>query len=465
MSAPLLWIFSPLALAGLLLFPRNQRLVGLLACILTVFLAAAAWLLPIDVALAAGSGSFKLAPSLEILGRRLTLTSADRSILVLVYGSAFFWFLPASLARTSRRLVPLGLAVTALLVAALAVEPFLYAALLIEMAVLLSIPILATPGQTPGRGVIRFLIFQTLAMPFILFSGWLLAGIEATPGDLGLVQQAALLLGVGFAFLLAVFPFYTWIPLLAEEAHPFVVGFILWMFPTVTMFFGLGFVDHYTWLRESPVLANTLLAVGALMVVTGGLFAGFERHLGRIMGYAVIAETGFALLAISLGRDSGLDLFLLLLVPRAISLSIWALSLSILKEHLSDLVLERAKGLGRIWPFATSGVVLANLSLAGLPLLAGFPARQALWEGLARLSLPLALWVLLGGLGFFSSGIRTLAVFIMAPEGSRWEARETRSQRIALVLGWLGLLLLGLLPQWALPLWTSLPPIFEHLGQ
>jgi formate hydrogenlyase subunit 3/multisubunit Na+/H+ antiporter MnhD subunit len=464
-SAPLLWIFAPLVLAGLLLFPRSQRVVGILACIFTLFLAAAAWLLPIDVALAAGGGSFKIAPSLEILGRHLTLTSADRSVLALIYGSAFFWFLPASLIKTTRRLIPLGLAITALLVASLAVEPFLYAALLIEMAVLLSLPILAAPGQKPGRGVIRFLIFQTLAMPFILFSGWLLAGIEASPGDLSLVQQAALLLGVGFAFLLAVFPFYTWIPLLTEEADPYAVGFILWMFPTVTIFFGLGFVDHYSWLRDSPVLTNVLIAVGALMVVSGGLFAAFQRHFGRIMGYAVIVETGLSLLAVSLGSSSGLLIFLLLLVPRALSLGIWALSLSILREHHPDLTFENLKGRGRIWPYAASGLVLANLTLAGLPLLAGFPAHQALWEGLAGLSLPLALWVLIGNLGLFASSIRTLAAFISSPEGSKWEARETPAQRVLLAAGWLGLVLLGLFPHWALPLWTKLPVIFEHLGQ
>ena len=69
-------------------------------------------------------------------------------------------------------LAPLGLAVVGLLVSTLAVEPFLYGALLIEVAVIVCVLMLAPPGETPGQGVLRFLIFQTLGIPFILFTGF-----------------------------------------------------------------------------------------------------------------------------------------------------------------------------------------------------------------------------------------------------------------------------------------------------
>ena len=465
MSAPFLWIILPLVLAGFLLLISNQKAIFLVACLFTLFLTIAAWLLPIDTALTFGGFTLKLAPSIQILGRNLTITSSNRSFLVLIYGSAFFWFMPAATLQIARRLIPLGLAITSLLVAALAVQPFLYASLIIEVAVLISIPLLSSSGQKPGKGVVRFLIFQSLGMPFILFSGWLLAGIGANPGDLSLVMQAATFLGLGFAFLLAIFPFYTWVPLLAEEAHPYVVGFLLWMLPTVTLFYALGFLDSYTWLRDAAFLKTFLTLVGTLMVVTGGLLAAFQRHLGKIMGYAIIVETGFSLLALSLGNTTGLNIFLLLLVPRAISLGLWALTLSILKEQAPGLSLQEVKGLAHVWPFATSGLVLANLALAGMPLLAGFPAHLAIWEGLARSSLPVAFWVLVGSLGLIASAVRVLAALTAAPEGTLWGTRETRTQRLILAIGVLALFLLGLFPEWALPLWTKLPVIFQHLGQ
>jgi NADH-quinone oxidoreductase subunit N len=444
---------------------RNPKVITLIACIFTFFLTLAAWLLPVDTILTIGNWSFKLTPSLNILGRSLVIGPSDLSLLALIYGSAVAWFAAASATQSARTLNSLGLAIVALLVAALAVEPFLYAALLIEMAVLLSIPLLSSPGKFSGKGIIRFLIFQTLAMPFILFSGWLLAGIEANPGDLGLVQQAAILIGLGFTFLLAIFPFHSWIPLLTEESTPITVGFILWMFPTVTLFFGLGFLDHYSWLRDAPALNNILTTVGLLMVVSGGILAAFQQHLGRIMGYAVIMETGFSILTINLGRIVGLNIFFMLLVPRILCLVVWGLSLNILKEHSSSLFLGDIKGLVRYSPFATSGLVVANLALAGIPLLAGFPPHEAIWEGLASASFPTVIWVLIGNLGLFFSAVRVMLAVSAATEGAQWESRETGAQRVLLSIGFLAVLLLGLFPQWVLPLWTKLPAIFTHLGQ
>jgi NADH:ubiquinone oxidoreductase subunit 2 (subunit N) len=333
------------------------------------------------------------------------------------------------------------------------------------MAVLLSIPLLSPSGNRPSKGVLRFLIFQTLAMPFILFSGWLLAGIEANPGDITLVRQAAILIGLGFSFLLAVFPFYSWIPLLKEESSPYKVGFILWMFPTVTLFFGLGFLDHYSWLRDAAALKSVLTTIGILMVVSGGLLAAFQEHLGRIMGYAVIMQTGFSILTLSLGGALGLNVFYMLLVPRTLSLVVWALALDILKENSPTLNLSDVKGLGRTWPFATSGLVLANLTVAGMPLLAGFPPLLAIFEGLASISLSIVIWVVIGNLGLFFSAFRVIFILVTAPEGAPWESRETNAQRILLAIGFLSLLLLGLFPQWVLPLWTKLPTVFTHLGQ
>jgi NADH:ubiquinone oxidoreductase subunit 2 (subunit N) len=313
--------------------------------------------------------------------------------------------------------------------------------------------------------LIRFLISNTLAVPFILFSGWQLSGIIDNPGEFSIVQQAAILLGLGFAFLLAVFPFHSWIPMLAEEAHPYLIGFILWMFPTVALFFGLGFLDRYAWLRDASIFPVILIIAGSLMIVTGGLFAAFQHHLGRIMGYATIVETGFSLLALVTVNQMGIGAFLILLIPRTLSLCLWAVCLSILRRSVPGFNFKDVQGIVHNWPFVTSGLVLANLSLAGLPLLAGFPARQVVWNALAQRSLPSTIWVIVGSMGLFISAIRVLSTLTKSPKVMDFTTKETPAQIFFVVVGILVLLILGLFPQWALPLWANLPASFEHLVQ
>lgn len=465
MNAPTLWIILPIALGILLLFITNQRILSLVGGSLAVILALIAQFVPIEVALKTGSLSLKIDSGLTILGRSLVIPPTEGSLLALIYGAAALWFFGAEASKTAIRIVPLGFMIIALMVASIAVQPFLYAALFIEMAILLAIPMLTSIHRAPGRGVVRFLIYQTLAMPFILLAGWLLAGVEASPGDLALTAQSAAMLGMGFAFLLAIFPLYSWIPLLIEESSPYIVGFLLWILPTITMIFGAGFLDRYSWLRASPQLILALRYVGLLMVVTGGVFAAFQRHLGRIMAYGSIAETGFSLLALSLDLRLGIPILFLLIPARALGLAVWSLSLTIIKENVETMRFGAARGILRVTPLAGAGIIVATLSTGAFPLLAGFPSRLALWEGLARESISAALWMAVGIAGLLTGAFRSLAVISMADEYTDWTHRESFTQITMLSLGMLGLFLLGLFPQTVQLFLANLPLMFEHLGR
>ena len=465
MNAPTLWIIIPLGLGLFLLFINNQRILSLLGGSLAVILALIAQFVPIESALKIASLSLKIDSGLTILGRSLVIPPTEGSLLALIYGAAALWFFGAEAAKAAPRMVPIGFMIIALMVASIAVQPFLYAALFIEMAILLAIPMLTSIHRPPGRGVVRFLIYQTLAMPFILLAGWLLAGVEASPGDLALTAQSAAMLGMGFAFLLAIFPLYSWIPLLIEENSPYIVGFLLWILPTITIIFGAGFLDRYSWLRSSTQLLIALRYVGLLMVVTGGAFAAFQRHLGRIMAYGSIAETGFSLLALSLDLRLGIPILFLLIPARALGLAVWSLSLTIIRENVENMRFGAARGILRAMPLAGAGMVIATLSTGAFPLLAGFPSRLALWESLSRDSLSAALWMAVGIVGLLTSAFRSLAVISMGDELTAWTRRESLTQMTMLGLGMIGLFVLGVFPQTVQFLLGNLPLMFEHLGR
>lgn len=466
MSAPLVWIAFPFVVSILLLVLPRERWITYLGTLVSLTLAGMAYWLPPDTAQRFGPFSLRIDSTFTLLGRVISLTSRDQVILILVYAVSAFWFFGTIATGQARRIVPLGLAIISLLVASLTVEPFLYAALFIEGAVLLAVPLLAEPGQKPGRGLLRFLIYQTFAMPFILMAGFLLSGVEAGSADIAIVAQAGLLLGLGFAFLFSVFPLYTWIPMLLQESLPYAAGFILTIFPAFTLIFGVNFIDRYSWLRDSVELSNGLRLVGLLMLITAGFWAAFQRHLGRIFAYASVVETGMSLLAMSLpDRQVGLQIVFFLLVPRALAYGVWTMGLSIIKATALDLKFSNVKGMARRLPLASIGVILANLALAGIPLFASFPVRQSLWEKLAVQSLTAASLFGFASLGLVVAALRSLAVLTMAPEQTLWQMAESWSQRVLILAGVVSMLVLGLYPQWAKPFLASLPSMFELLGK
>lgn len=433
MSAAILWVVLPLGLGAALLFFRraSEALTIALAVGASLILAWIAWQVPLDTPNQLGPFTLRIFPSFSVFGRSFIFTEADRSLITLTYTGLSLWLAGSLLAQPGRLFVPSALMFTGLLVAAYSVEPFLYAALLIAVAVLISVPMLAPPGSQPGPGVFRYISCQMLAVPFILFTGWLLSGVEASPGNLALTLRAAVLLGLGLILLMSVVPFHSWIPMVANESHPYAASFVFLYLPSLTAIFALAFFDRYAWLRDRQLTYELFLMVGNLVVLLGGLWIASQRRLRKILAYAVVVGIGSGLQAIGLGGRLSVELFFALLIPRAFALWVFAVALSAF-EQVSEqpLTLDNFRPLARRHPLLTIAMLMALLSMAGLPLLAGFPPALELWGTLGQVSGLAAGAALLGSLGLGLATLRLAwarlrpAPAVAADVGAKAEAQD-----------------------------------------
>jgi formate hydrogenlyase subunit 3/multisubunit Na+/H+ antiporter MnhD subunit len=170
-----------------------------------------------------------------------------------------------------------------------------------------------------------------------------------------------------------------------------------------------------------------------------------------MMGFAVIFEIGLFLVSISLSYGSSIQqtipVILAQMLPRGIALAVLALALSIIHQKHGSLRLDRLSGVLKKTPIAAISVMLAFFTLAGVPLLAGFPARLMLWTSLSTQSFTTTLLILIASLGILAAGLRTLGTLITGSSEQDWELNENRPQTWFLILGWVMLFLIGIFPQ------------------
>lgn len=447
MSAPVLWIIIPLGLSAVMLLLLNYpNVVKVLGIIAGVILALTAIIQPIGNVLQIGSFALDISPDFFIFGRSLVLENSDRFALSLVYSSLLLFLVMMDTRHIPSKVVPLSIAVSAILIAALAVQPFLYSAVLVEMAVLLIILMVREQHDQPITGIIRFLIFLTLAMPSVLFAGWILGGSQAGASGEARMISAVVFLLFGFAIWLAVFPFHSWLPQFSQSVKPFLFSFIFSIIPVITLLVIIKFLSGLLWLKSSPFLIPSLQIIGTIMIVTTGIFVSVENNLKRVMAYSVLLETGFALVMLSLGSAEGVQLLYQSFIPRIIALALLGYSLMVIENAGLNLTTEGVRGVLKKLPLASVGVLSSLLSIVGFPLSAGFSLRLELINLLGQTSESSVLWIFGGLTGFLIGSVRIFVRFV-SPDAEKWKINEKISQILIIGLGLLILVIMGLFPR------------------
>ncbi len=196
-------------------------------------------------------------------------------------------------------------------------------------------------------------------------------------------QVALLLLVVAFGFKVAAVPFHLWTPDVYEGAPTPVTVFMAGAVKAAG-FAVLGRVVLTAF--QAPAFASLpVTAPGAFLVlsvvtmVVGNVLGIVQDNVKRILAYSSIAHAGYLLLGLyavigSPGTlNGGVPFYLLTYVIATVG-AFGVLSL-LARAGVEDLSLDRVAGLGRRHPVLAALLLVALLSLAGIPPFAGFMGK------------------------------------------------------------------------------------------
>jgi formate hydrogenlyase subunit 3/multisubunit Na+/H+ antiporter MnhD subunit len=323
-----------------------------------------------------------------ILGRNLVLDASGQAWLTFVFALAVVFYLFAWRISQGRSFVSFSLAILALYALVTLLQTFSLAVLVFAISVTLGVFIVQGGLRASIRGGQRYLLISLLSVPLLLVAAWLVDQALLSPENAAMAQQALLPAVLGFGLLLAVFPFGTWMPALAADAPPIVTAFIFTSGQAMTLYLMLVFLRTAPWMMSDTALPTVIQLAGLTMAAIGGLVAAVQRDFGRLLGYAALSDLGYLLLALVMVGSQGQALALLHTISRALSITLMAASLSILRYRATTDRFEELQGVARRLPVATLGLILGGLALAGFPLTAGFPTHWAVGRAVWNWALP-----------------------------------------------------------------------------
>jgi NADH-quinone oxidoreductase subunit N len=193
---------------------------------------------------------------------------------------------------------------------------------------------------------------------------------SATPLELPMIAGMVLVL-LGIAFKVAAVPFHSWAPDVYEGAPTPVVAFL----SVGSKAAGFGVLLRLLCSVFSPaggVWSLLVLAVTPVTLFFGNLGAIPQTDIKRLLGYSSIAQSGYLLLGIAAGNVLGGTAIVYYLYAYLFSALLAFTVVAIFASGAGGSRIADYAGLSKRSPVLAGSMLIALLSLAGVPPLAGF---------------------------------------------------------------------------------------------
>ncbi|HSA06110.1 MAG TPA: NADH-quinone oxidoreductase subunit NuoN [Candidatus Gastranaerophilales bacterium] len=259
----------------------------------------------------------------------------------------------------------------------------------------LSISSFALCGYTKSdilsnEAALKYLIFGAVASAIMLYGFSFLYGITGETNFTfiasfiqnynfnSLLMIAFLMILAGFGFKISAVPFQAWTPDVYQGAPIPVAAYLSVVSKTAGFAALIRFVDII--FVESTLFAITLGVIAVITMTVGNLMALDQQNIRRLLAYSSIAHAGYILLGLAIMTNDGITAIIFYLITYLfMNFGVWAgielFALATGKDNIDDL-----NGLAYKHRYFAFGLVICILSLAGIPITAGFFSKFYLFK-------------------------------------------------------------------------------------
>ena len=261
-----------------------------------------------------------------------------------------------------------------------------------------------------------------------------------------------MLVGVGFK--LALVPFHMWTPDVYQGAPAPVSAYIATVSKGAVMailirfFFILkGFSNHYLFVAVS--------GIAILSMFVGNILAIRQKNIKRLLGYSSIANMGYLIIILLTGSNRGIQASIFYLISYFFTTigAFGVIALLSTKEYEVEKI-EDFKGLFWKRPWLAIVFTISLLSLAGIPVTAGFIAKfYVILEGMKAGLMVLIISMIINSVIGLYYYLRIITALFSAPNDTKLPELSLFGN-ITLAIVAVGILLLGIYPGWLIDIIT-----------
>ena len=193
-----------------------------------------------------------------------------------------------------------------------------------------------------------------------------------------LFYPGVILIMIGLCFKIGAAPFHFWTPDVYEGSPSLITGYMSTVVKTAgfAAFLRL-FADTFAPLHDFWL--PPLMVIVCLTLLIGNVTALFQKNFKRMLAYSSISHAGYLLFSlISLTSKSANNVLVYAAAYTFASIIAFAV-LILVKQKTGNDNFENFNGLGKKNPFTAFVLTVAMLSLAGIPLTAGFIGKYLMF--------------------------------------------------------------------------------------